>query len=453
MYILKGFMVIQPLADNTPGGISPIGELSTYSKTFSKDIGHYSSSAQPAVDFMAFHSVTDNGPQEEVVPGYRDVVLEVGEWLYNNSVAGIFTDSESELATALLNEFSTRLTDLEVGEMIQDVAADIWMPQSLQFTVLGAEVAAENRIRLWLSDTAFRAQYDEYAITVVPPLDDLNDFFRTAVEVKARLDQYNDSERTLRIQEAKNGFPETILRTELYTWSNPIEPEYELTTPWTLIIYGPAGNNIDNIKAVLSQYILDNSSHTREEWEEYIPDLFKATEFIITPLWANFSIPNETVVKGLYSPTIRHKDVLTIARATATRYTDLHVDDVVTTSVANWRSMGFLAVGGPDNRNGINVLSDRFPDYITIPTSSSEFGRMSPSTQEWAVLLSKMLKVADEMTEFSDLPVGMTRLIRDNVMYLVASHEEFQYLVVSRLAYEDLFGVISPEANPEGGEV
>jgi hypothetical protein len=379
--------------------------------------------------------------------------LELGQWLYTKSVAGDFTDSESDLASALLSEFSDRMTGLEVGQMVQDPSSNIWMPQYLQFTVIGVGVATENSIRIWLSDAAFRAQYDEYAITVVPPFDTLDDFFKTAVEVKALIDQYDASERMLRVQEAKDGYPETILRTDIYTWSNPIEPEYELSTPWTLVIYGPAGNSIDNIKAVLTKYILDNSAHTREEWEEYIPDLFKATEFVITPLWANFSIPNETVVKGLYSPTVRHKDVLDVARATATRYENLHVDDVVVTSVANWRSMSFLAVGGPDNRDGVMVLSDQFPDYIAIPTNSSEFGRMSPRTQEWTVLLSKMLKVADEMTEYSNLPSGMTRLIRDNVMYLVSSHEEFQYLVVSRLSYEDLFGEIAPETSPEGEPV
>lgn len=38
-------------------------------------------------------------------------------------------------------------------------------------------------------------------------------------------------------------------------------------------------------------------------------------------------------------------------------------------------------------------------------------------------------------------------------MYLVSSHEEFQYLVVSRLSYEDLFGEIAPETSPEGEPV
>jgi hypothetical protein len=445
---MKGFMVIQPLADNTPGAIAQLGELSTYAKTFSKDIGHYSRSAEPDVDLMVFHSQIDDGVQTEIRVAYRDPILELGQWLYTNAIGGFFNGSESEFSSLLLAEFSDRLTDLNVGQMVQEGDTTTWLPQYLDFKVVAPGVDAENFIRLWLSDQAFRAQYDEYTIEVVPPIDALDDFFKTAVEVKALLDQYNDTERMQRIQAVIGDKPPTHQRVELYTWANPIQPDYELTTPWTLVIYGPAGNNIDNIKATLSSYILANSARDRAAWEEFIPDLFKATEFIITPLWANFSIPNETLVKGLYSPTIRHKTVLAIARLTATRYPSAHVDDVVETSVANWRSMGFLAVGGPDNRDAINTLSQKFPDYIAIPTDSGEFGRMSPDTQNWTVLLSNMMRVADDMTEYSDLPIGMSRLERDGVLYLVASHAEFQYLVVSRLAYEDLFGEIDPTVEP-----
>lgn len=402
---------------------------------------------------MVFHSQTDDGAQTEVEVAYRDPLLELGQWLYTNAIGGFFNDDESAFNSLLLGEFSDRITDVSVGQMVQEGDSNVWLPQYLQFRVLGSEVATENFIRLWFSDQAFRAQYDEYTIEVVPPFDTLDDFFKTAPEVKALMDQYDDAERMQRIQAVIGDKPPTHQRVELYTWANPIQPDYELTTPWTLVIYGPAGNNIDNIKAALSAYILANSAYERVEWEEYIPDLFKATEFIITPLWANFSIPNETLVKGLYSPTIRHKDVLAIARATATRYDSVHVDDVVETSVANWRSMGFLAVGGPDNRDGINVLSQRFPDYIAIPTSSNEFSRMSPETQNWTVMLSQMLRTADEMTEYSDLPIGMSRLERDGVMYLVASHKEFQYLVVSRLSYEDLFGVIEEPTGSEGEDI
>jgi hypothetical protein len=454
MYIIKGFMVMKPLADNTPGIVSPLGELSTYAKTFSKDIGHYASAESPDVDLMAFTSQVDDEAPKTVPATYRPVLLAVGQWVYENAVAGIFSDSESDFSSALLGEFADRLTDLDVGQMTQGDTANVWAPQYVQFTVTDPAVEGEvNRVRLWFSDDAFRSQYDDFHIDVVPPIDTVDDFFKTAVEVKALLDQYDDSERMARIQEQIGDLPPTLTRVEMYEWSNPIEPDYELSTPWAVIIYGPAGNNIDNIKAALAKYVLDNSAHDRTEWEDYIPDLFKATEFIITPMWANFSIPNETLVRGLYSPTIRHSEVLALAKATATRYDPLHVEDVVETTVANWRSMALIAVGSPDNRDGILRLSQRHPDYIVISTQDNEFSRMSPSTQEWSVMLSEMLKVADGMTEYSDLPFGMTRLMRDGVMYLVSSFEEFQYLVVSRVSYEDLFGPVDPAGNPDDGEV
>lgn len=441
MYILKGFMVIQSLSDNTPGVTSALGELSTYSKTFSKDIGHYSRPEQADVDLMAFFSQRDTGGALSVPVAVYDPILEIGQWLYDNAVNGLFGASKSDFLSALLGQYAALLDSVDAGDMVPLAETEentVWLPQWIRFQMRGT--GEENSIKIWFSDEAFRRQYDEYDIQVVPPVDNVDDLFGTPVEVKALLDSINDSERMLRIEEAKEGNPTTRVRVDMFDWSNPLRPDIVLSTSWGILIYGPAGDNVDNIRNRLVEYILANSSHERVEWEDYLPDLFKVTEFILTPLWTNFSIPNETLMAGLYSPTIPLKDLTAIAKTTATRYDDAHVDAVVSTSVSIYRSLAFLAVGGPDNRDGIMTYQERFPDYIVIPSTSAEFGRMSPSTQAWVMRLSQMLKIAEEMTEFSDLPLNMTRLERDGIMYVVSTFEEVQYLVVSKQSYVELFG-------------
>lgn len=454
MYILKGFMVIQSLSDNAPGATSPLGELSTYSKTFSKDIGHYSRAAQADVDLMAFFSQDDVLGDVAVPVATYDPILSMGQWLYDNAVNGLFSASKADFLSAVLNEYAASLESVEAGDMVPLSLADTnttWLPQWIKFQLRGTGSA--NSIKIWFSDEAFRRQYDEFEIQVVPPVDTLDDLFGTAVEVKALLDSINDSERQLRLEEAKEGHPTTRVRVDMFDWTNPLQPDITLSTSWGILIYGPFGDNVDNIRNRLVEYILANSARLRTEWEDYLPDLFKVTEFILTPLWTNFSIPNETLMAGLYSPTIQLADLTMIAKTTATRYADPHVDAVVSTSVSIYRSLAFLAVGGPDNRDGIMTYQARFPDYIVIPSTSSEFGRMSPSTQNWVMRLSQMLKVAEEMTEFSDLPLNMTRLIRDNIMYVVSTFEEVQYLIVSKQSYVELFGGgdADVEAGGDGG--
>ena len=189
------------------------------------------------------------------------------------------------------------------------------------------------------------------------------------------------------------------------------------------------------------QWVLENSAYPEDEWEKFIPDLFKVTEFLITPLWDEYSIPNETLTAGLNSPIIDYNIILEKARATATQYPDVHVDQYTQVSVANYKSLGFIVVGGTENRDGIYTFKAQFPDYIVIPTSSNEFGRMSPITQEWVMKFSEMLKIAETMDTFSDVPLGYTRVIRDNVMYVAMMHDQVQYLVVSQKSYNEIFDV------------
>lgn len=453
MYILKGFMVVQSLSDNAPGVTSPLGELSTYSNTFSKEIGHYSRPEQSSVDFMAFFSQKDSGEVLSVPTDVYDPILEIGQWLCDRAVDGLFDESKSNFLSLLLDQYAAQLDTVDAGDMTPLSETEenvVWLPQWIRFKLRGT--GEDNSIKIWFSDDAFRRQYDEYDIQIVPPVDVLDDLFGTPVEVKALLDSIDDSEWMLRIEQTKDGHPTTRVRVDLFDWSNPLRPDIVLSTSWGILIYGPAGDNVDVVRNHLVDYILDNSSHERSEWEDYLPDLFKVTEFIITPLWTNFSIPNETLMTGLYSPTIQLKDLIPIAKTTATRYDDQHVDDVVSTSVSIYRSLAFLAVGGPDNRDGIMTYQERFPDYIVLPSTSAEFGRMSPSTQAWIMRLSQMLKVAEDMTEFSDIPLNMTRLIRDDIMYVVSTFEDVQYLVVSKESYLSLFGGGDEEEGGDGDD-
>tara|TARA_B100000700_G_scaffold208593_1_gene229258 strand:+ start:12183 stop:13508 length:1326 start_codon:yes stop_codon:yes gene_type:complete len=437
MYMLKGFMTIQALADNAPGQIATLGELSTHAKTYSRELGYYNNSQYPDVDFVSFHSVDTNGLDVVVPSTHSDVLLHLGQWMYENSVNGILIGEPDDFVTKVLNEFSEQISDLTTGRMLENSQGN-FLPEYIQFKVRNQD---DNYIKIWFSDDSFRRQYDEYEILVVPPVENVDDLFKTPQEVKALLDEMDDSKRMLRIEQTREQNPDTHTRVDMYTWHNPLQMEYELSTPWTVIIYGAAGNTLDRIRRATVEWVLENSAYPEDEWEKFIPDLFKVTEFLITPLWDEYSIPNETLTAGLNSPIIDYNIILEKARATATQYPDVHVDQYTQVSVANYKSLGFIVVGGTENRDGIYTFKAQFPDYIVIPTSSNEFGRMSPITQEWVMKFSEMLKIAETMDTFSDVPLGYTRVIRDNVMYVAMMHDQVQYLVVSQKSYNEIFDV------------
>lgn len=435
MYVLKGFMQVQTLIKNEPGQVSTIGELSNKSATFSKEIGTYRVDTYPKVSLLSFHSERD-GSEVMVPESMRNEILRIGTWLEAEAIAGTLNGNEAAFRVDFLAEFSDTVADLETGEMVGTTNGLAYLPEYMLFS-LKNEVES-TYIKVWFADDSFQRQFDEYEITVVPPLDNLDDLFKTPSEVKALLDAMDDTEKTLRIEAAKGEYPSTLMRTEIYPWTSPLDLTTVLDTPWTVIIYGNAGNNIDLIRAAMIDYVLANSTHTRDEWSDYIPDLFKRTEHIIMPLWDNYSIPNETLRQGLFSPTVRLKDLYAVAEKLAPEYPVAHIQETLNVSVANYRSIAFLVVGGPENRDEIYEYQNRFPDYVAIPTTSTEFGRMSPKTQDWVRLLVEMLKLSEDLTEFSDVPLHMTKLMRDGVLYLVTTFDDVQYLMVAQSSYESI---------------
>ena len=61
---------------------------------------------------------------------------------------------------------------------------------------------------------------------------------------------------------------------------------------------------MDYILDAIKDHILDNSTHDVDDWVEVFPDIFGMTEYIITPMWNRYSIPNMTLQTGLYSPMV-----------------------------------------------------------------------------------------------------------------------------------------------------
>lgn len=431
---VKGFVNIQPFADNDRHKTSPLGELTQHSKTYSTDVGHYSKNDYPEVDLFTFAVRDDLDQHFKLTSQWTDTILAIAYWSYVKSLSGIFTKDRDTYVSALLSEYDTVVTDVTVGTMVDGPSGSI-LPEFVSFQLIGV---GDNIVKLWFADEAFQNQYDEYEIVVVPPIDNLNDFFKTAPIVKGYMDQLTKSKLQQRIEELRNEHPATLVRVESYEWSAPIDRDTVLSTDWAVIIYGAAGDNIDNIKMALSNFVLANSSYSRDDWVEYIPDLFKSTEYIIVPNWDEYSVPNETLVKGIQSPVSSFAGLLDKVVKFAPDYGIDHIQKYLNVTSAIYMQLGLSIVGGPDNRDGVFDFRGRFEDYMVTATTAHDFSRMDQRTREWVLLLSEQLRYADTMSEFSDIPISMTRLTRNGIMYLVASFEEIQYLVVSRQSYEEL---------------
>jgi len=103
-----------------------------------------------------------------------------------------------------------------------------------------------------------------------------------------------------------------------------------------------------------------------------------------------------------------------------------------------YKSVAFGVVGNPQNRGGIVRFSKQFPDYMLVTNNTADFDRLDPETTgEWLLVFANLLKVAETMDRYTSVPLGVSRMIRDGVVYASAVFQRVNYLVVTKSSVEE----------------
>lgn len=435
MYRIKAFGAFPPISRNTANQVNVLGELSAYSMTFATDRGIFKDISKPNSLLYSFASFTEISAVEtqaaDVPPAVASLLLEIMETLYTQANQSAFGQDELPVQEYLLNTWTGLIQNVVVNTMVTD--GQRWLPSSIYFE--GTSQTNPYSAQLWFSDSAFRSEYDLYEIRVVSPIDNIDRFFDTAANVQAIV----DNEITLAAIADKAGIvagdaPYTQLVVEQFEWVDPANPAVKILVPWPVIIYGDAGRNVDSIRMALTAWIKQNTHYAEDQWMTLFPDIFGATEFIFVPFWSHYAIPDDAVNGGIYSPVNNVQAALTMSKAMirGVGYTDDYVGNNLNIMGSIYKSLQVGVVGGYRNRNGVNQLADRWPDYIAVSTNSIDFNRLSSSTQNLVLTLNHMLQVAETMTATSSIPRGFMRLVRDGVLYLTCTYERTTLIVASR---------------------
>jgi hypothetical protein len=445
VYTSKNFIDIESLISNTPNTTAPLGELSTFARTFSPDLGEYQDAAYPGYTLYNFNSFSSAANAGAGGPVKLDAsIVTQAAALVDFCLNKTKTTSGQIYGDQLLIALETFAATINVGSItlgpVQNYTsvngnASLWMPTSITWNDASL-TDATNTHQVWIDLAAFEAEYGDFSIVVVPPLTPLDLFFTTGQNVANLIGALTMSQTMDDIQAAKNGLPETIVRSDSYNYINPLNVNQVVPVNWPTLVYGPAGNNTDAIKDALMAYILANSTHNQAAWTTIFPDIFKRTEFIIAPFWQNYAIPASSLLNGIYRPVVQITDVPTYLEALldSTAYPGSHISANAGVLGNPYRSLAMAIVGGPDNRNGWFKLTDVYPDYIDVATTSIDFNRMGSNTQTFATKLADLVILAETMTEFTTLPVGFMKVSRNGVLYAAMSINNIQYLVASRLS-------------------
>lgn len=437
MYQSKNFCSILPIVLNSQGEDSAIGELSAHGRTFTKNLGMYHSEITTDYDLRNFLSNND-GVYENLEQPLVEMILLMVDTAYQKTqnTAGeiIHDDMLAELkVTGLANSMS----DIKIGPMRTN--GTLWLPAWIQFK--DTTDPRENTHITWLSDSDFRLQYPDYIIDVVPVLDNLDDFFLPAAQVKRLVDAIKIPQIMERLDDALNGKPASHRNADQYAYIDPTNSANTFDVTWPCNIYTDNGNDYDIIRDELAKHILDNSTHTRDEWAVIFPDIFKRTEFIINPRWDKYAVGARAIEHGVHSPVVNIEDIVPFAKKYAPAYPGAHIQSMVQVLGFQFRSIVATCIGNIENRDAKHRITDIFPDYMNVSSMDPDFNRMSIDTQKWVLRIADILYAAEEWTEASQLPKGIVRIKRDGIVYIASTMNRVQYLVVSKLSNTELGGV------------
>lgn len=431
MYSLKGFVKIKSLINNSLGAMSPVGELSTYAMTFTRAIGEYEIPDYQDLTYISMSSKRSDLGEIAVEPNHAKHILDVANNVVSFAKNSTGTILLSDLLNNLFNSFNT-IQELTSGPLVN--ANGIRLPEYLTWR---APSLGDNRIKIWFSNEAFIRQYDEYEIMVIPPVANLNDLFADVAKSLAAIEDRTPTKVMELIQTAKGRYPETVIRAETVKFTNPNNSALQKDIVFHVIIYGAAGDNVDLIKQAIIDYCMDarNSSYTNltnVKWRDIVPDLFKATEFILVPQWDKYAIPNRTVQAGIYSNIVSPKGILDQIKQKFNTYLPTFIDTNLQVFTHPYRSISIAAFGGIDNIGSKFKITDIFPDYSIFSTGTQDFSRLSKKTQEWSYILEEMIILAENMATNSELPPNTRITIRQNQRFIARTYDGIQYLMATK---------------------
>lgn len=432
-----GFGTIFQFQNNIPGQESPIGELSSWSRTYSKEKGEYQDTNVPGYGLVTFSS-KDTATEVDVELDHVEVVqvIEVIRQLVLYASSAVPPIDPNDFRDSIQAQMYASIESLVFGEM-NDLGA-VALPSWISWT---SKTDSKSDFHIWLSDQAFQDQYPNYFINVSAPLKPVVDLLGNWQTNVDKMQQRPLSVILSEAQDDKNQKPETYVRTlEIdYVNRNNVSQKYKVN--FVMMIYGVAGDDLDAIKDAIIAYLVKESGRPETDWEPVFPDLFKRTEFILWPRWDLPSIPNMSQRSGLYSTIVGLQESLDFCTANTDFYLQSWIQRNSYSIPIPYKTLSLAVVNGENNADGMKDFKALYPDYIPVDTTSPDFERMQALTKNWVLFVNRMAMAAETATNISQLPRGFRRTKRNNKLFVSGVYNKATYLMAARS--NPLYGLTS----------
>lgn len=437
MRSIKGFYRLSSLANNNPGVVATFGEIDTRSLTFTTEDRNFKYSTYPNTELVTLQVVDDLQQPVVTTEAIMRRVTAVGEWLYNQHVAGsIPADALRDQIYASLRVEFADLQWISMGELVRSAENSFFLPTHVEF--IATDSSYEYHVKIWLSNKKLQEEYEPYILHIIPPVDNLTQFINNTVTVAGILSRFTPKKLLQKYNAIRKDDPETRLDMFDLTWHDPDDSSSRIESSWGYIAYGVGATSIDNIKTAIRDYLAANSQY--DDWPSIFPSLYEENDFTLIPLWSHISVPETQIDQNLYASYSSIKELNRVAKkSTPTSYgtaanIDKHIAEHLEIFSTFYRGMMFISLGNPSNQDRVVKLSSLYPDYSSVPISS-DFERMQERTRVFAERLAICLEVARTYREGDTVPSGFYRINRNSKTYIAFLYNNYQYMIMTRDSY------------------
>lgn len=430
------FGSITKLHNNSLLTVSPIGELTNKARTYAKDPGVYTLSAVGATsETTLFNFLSQNNNVDIVLPqAQAEVQINIVNWLYAQALIGNITGSRANTLALLKAQFTNNVAITDVGEMVTNNA--IWMPSFVQGQhTVGT---AKHDFIVWLAEEYFRDQFPRVSFTVVHPLPltEMDTVFDLNYQqLDTRLQKETPDVIEKRTKELTNGsaWPYTERKIISFQIMDLINTPRYNTGYWTYLEWGNGDDAEDQLFDQIQKEILANTKHTRQEWEEKIPDLFNPLEWYVIPGFHRYGLTNKTNGAKQYSPIVDRETMMALVDKYLTpNMTSAHVIKSMQNVPFMWKSIDCAFVAKTNNRAGMLKVGGLYPDYSLIPSIDTDFQQMNAETTEFIRQMENLLAAAEVVTPISLPPAGITRITRFGKTYVARRIGKVKFICMTR---------------------
>ena len=419
---LMAFGIIDEYVDNTKDTTAPFGELSDFSRSYSKDKGILSGNGVEAVIFDVIEDGAEVPLDEESGNDVLRLISWVGTELRNGTVGN---DKAAFQERVLEVHLEYGFTNVIVGAIV--LSDGLHGPNYIQFD------AHDNRYKVWFRDDAFREQYPHFTIDVIMPIDNIDNLMRPKSEIEQHI--LGPVEITQRATSMRQDEVPTSFGLQEHMWHEFNNETQTVNTFWGINLYGQEAFSVDEQKKAIAEAILSHSIYDRARWSKVLPSIFTPHELYVLPAWDEVAIKNRTLNGGIYSPTLLVNKQLEVGHTFAVGYEEPHVTEHLTMGTVLHKSLSFVSVGSPTNLEDKYQFDDFVPTYALIHAHHLDYNRMDTKDREFMRRLLSVIREAEVYVRGNVLPDGVSRVTRNNYDYLTYSVSDLSILVLTKGSY------------------